>query len=195
MIEGRYYHIFNRGNNRDALFYDVENYQYFIDKFRHYLDDFVEVYAYCLMKTHFHFLIKIKNHPPANNSENAKPKLLTPVEKAFRDFFISYAKSINKKYHRTGSLFQYKFKRKEIDNDFYLKNIIRYIHLNPVVAGLCNRPEEYEHSSYNKILSMDASWIKVDEIIELFGNLGQFKQFNVFFDPNADFELINEFCA
>jgi REP element-mobilizing transposase RayT len=163
MIESRYYHIFNRGNNRDALFYELENYQYFIDKFRHYLDDFVEVYAYCLMKTHFHFLIKNKNQPPANNTDNAKPPLLTPVEKAFRDF--------------------------------YLKNIIRYIHLNPVVSELCNRPEEYEHSSYNKILTMDASWINVNEIIELLGNLSAFKQFNVFFDLNADFELINEFCA
>ena len=54
------------------------------------------------------------------------------VTKSVRDFLISYAKAINKKYKRTGALFQQKFKRKEIGNDFYFSWLLQYIHLNPV---------------------------------------------------------------
>lgn len=175
MEKDRYYHIFNRGNNNDFLFYDDDNYEYFLMKFRSYLENHVETLCYCLMKTHFHFLIKVKD----NEINDSKPQaLLTPLEKAFRDFFICYAKSINKKYHRTGSLFQYKFKRKEITDDFYLKNIIRYIHFNPVESGYCFNPEYYAHSSYQYILKRDNSWLSSNQVIDIFGDYTEFINFH-----------------
>ncbi|MFA4851240.1 MAG: hypothetical protein WC868_00120 [Bacteroidales bacterium] len=185
MEQDRYYHIFNRGNNNDILFYEDENYDYFIKKYRFYLDKYVDTLCFCLMKTHFHFLIKIKDTEP-NISEVNKKSILTPLEKAFKDFFISYAKSINKKYHRTGSLFQYKFKRKEIRDEFYLKNIIRYIHLNPVESGYCFTPDKYYQSSYNTILKGDNSWIRTDLVIDFFGNLDDFKNFHQQLDENPN---------
>lgn len=175
MEKDRYYHIFNRGNNNDLLFYDDENYEYFLMKFRFYLENPVDTLCYCLMKTHFHFLIKVKD---SEINDSNSQTLLTPLEKAFRDFFISYAKSINKKYHRTGSLFQYKFKRKEITDDFYLKNIIRYIHFNPVESGYCFSPEYYAHSSYQFILNKDNSWLAADQAIDIFGDFTEFKNFH-----------------
>ena len=58
--EGKFYHIYNQGNNKENIFYSLENYEYFLYKFDGYLSDLVEVYAYCLMPNHFHFLIRIK---------------------------------------------------------------------------------------------------------------------------------------
>jgi REP element-mobilizing transposase RayT len=177
MEQDRYYHIYNRGNNNDTLFYEDENYDYFIKKYRFYLDKYVDTLCYCLMKTHFHFLIKVKDIEPNISDINPKSNL-TPLEKAFKDFFISYAKSINKKYHRTGSLFQYKFKRKEITDNFYLKNIIRYIHYNPVVSGYCLDPEYYAYSSYQFHLRNDNTWLASDLVIDIFGDINEFKNFH-----------------
>ncbi len=130
------------------------------------------------MKTHFLFLLRIKEQPTDTLANILKKPLLTPIEKAFRDFFISYAKSINKKYHRTGSLFQYKFKRKQITEEKHLINLIRYIHLNPIDAGFCNNLLDYPHCSYITILNKDSSWIKTNEVIELFDNINNFKMFH-----------------
>lgn len=177
MEQDRYYHIYNRGNNSDILFYEDENYNYFIMKYRFYLDKYVDTLCFCLMKTHFHILIKVRD-TPLNTPLPEKKALLTPLEKAFKDFFISYAKSINKKYGRTGSLFQSKFKRKEITDNFYLKNVINYIHFNPVVSGLCLNPSSYAHSSYQVILQKDNSWLASDNVIEIFGDINEFKAFH-----------------
>jgi REP element-mobilizing transposase RayT len=57
---GRHYHIYNRGNNSERIFYKDENYRYFLKKFDYYLSNFLEVYAFCLMPNHFHFLVKVK---------------------------------------------------------------------------------------------------------------------------------------
>jgi len=57
---GKFYHIYNQGNNRENIFYSSDNYEYFLHKFDEYLSDFVDVYAYCLMPNHFHFLIRVK---------------------------------------------------------------------------------------------------------------------------------------
>ncbi len=145
MVENQLYHIYNRGNNRENIFFDDENYLFFLSKFNYYLKDKVTVYAYCLMPNHFHFLLKVnecKTHLEMTKELDLNDKeKLSQVEKSFRDFFISYAKSINKSYSRTGSLFQYKFKRKPIIDESHLINIVAYIHLNPVRAGLVKGAE------------------------------------------------------
>jgi REP element-mobilizing transposase RayT len=104
---------------------------------------------------------------------------LTDIEKAFRDFFISYAKAFNKQNNRTGSLFQYKFKRKLINEDSYLSSITAYIHLNPVKANLCNNLEEWEFSSYKAYLTDKVTAITRDPILEWFGGIEYFKKFHL----------------
>ena len=95
---------------------------------------------------------------------------LTPEEKAFKDFFISYAKSINIAYNRTGSLFQAKFKKKEITDNSYFTSIIQYIHANPLKAKLCQAYDEYKYSSYKAITDNGFTKIKRAEVLEWFGN-------------------------
>ncbi len=130
------------------------------------------------MPNHFHFLIKIKeNEKPEKIADYPKVpnvKTLTPLEKAFRDFFICYSKSINKAQNRTGALFQARFKRKCITKDTYLIRIIPYIHLNPVRSGLCSKPDEWKFSSYNSIISDKETKIKRIEILKWFNDIESF---------------------
>jgi putative transposase len=59
--EGNYYHLYNRGNNRENIFFEEENYMYFLKQFKNYLLPHIDVFAYCLMPNHFHFFIRINN--------------------------------------------------------------------------------------------------------------------------------------
>ena len=181
MDEGKFYHIYNRGINKAPIFFESRNYDYFLKKFDHYLYDFVDLYSYCLLPNHFHLLIKVKEKIHSNHNIKGKsinPKLLMPIEKAFRDFFICYAKTINKEYNRTGALFQFKYKRKVIDSGDYLMSIIAYIHLNPVHAGLCDDPGDWKYSSYNFFITDTPCKIKKNEVLEWFENKNEFVEFH-----------------
>lgn len=179
MEEDKFYHIFNRGNNRENIFKEENNYYYFLKQYEKYLLDVVDTYAYCLMPNHFHLLVRIKNQSQITTSKVLETfevvSRLTPAEKAFKDFFISYAKSINKKYDRTGSLFQYKFKRKQVNDEYYLKNLVLYIHQNPIVAGFCKQLHEWNFSSYNSIVSDLRTKLKREEVIDWFNDKENFK--------------------
>ncbi len=177
MNSGIFYHIYNRGNNRETIFKEPRNYSFFLQKFQEYLGHKVEVHAYSLMPNHFHFLLKIKENEVIveNTSPITKaPRKLTPIEKAFRDFFISYAKAINKSYNRTGSLFQYKFKRKQINTEKYYGTAITYIHRNPVEAKLCNDYEDWTYSSYKAFLSKKPTSICRNEVLDWYGGKAGF---------------------
>lgn len=165
MQPGEYYHIFNRGINKGLIFFEEENYTYFLQQFKKYVSEYVDVFAYCLRPNHFHFFIRIKElaYLPSNTK-------LTRAEKAFRDFFISYARTINKHYNRTGALFQYKFKRKEIDSISYFTWLIYYIHANPIKAGLCAGLSEWRWSSYLSLISSPFTLLQRDEVIRWFGS-------------------------
>ena len=60
MESGKFYHIYNRGNNRETIFKEVKNYYFFLQNFQNYLQNYIDIFSYCLMPNHFHFLIKIK---------------------------------------------------------------------------------------------------------------------------------------
>ncbi len=103
LISNYYYHIFNQGNNKEDIFIEEMNYVYFLELLNKYICPIATILSYCLLKNHFHLLIQIKDIPEEKQ-----------VSKAFSNFFNSYAKSINKKYNRTGSLFRDRFKRIKI---------------------------------------------------------------------------------
>lgn len=174
MKEGSLYHIYNRGNNKQSIFFEERNYHYFLKTFNEYLSPFVDVYAYCLMPNHFHFLIRVKETSEVYKTSEVLQAKLTPIEKAFKNFFISYAKSINKVYDRTGSLFQAKFKKKEITNEAYFTAIIQYIHENPLKADLCANFDEYKFSSYRGIAYGGNTKIKRADVLAWFGGTEQF---------------------
>jgi|SRR6185437_10631467 len=155
-----YYHIYNRGNNKQDIFFEEENYKYFLNQFKKHVLPFCEVFSYCLMSNHFHFFIRV-------NDESA-------FEKGIKNFFISYSKAINKKYNRVGSLFQGRYRALEITTDSYYTTIITYIHQNPVIAGIVKNMEDYLYSSYGSYLSQKESMLNRQEVLDWFGGLNSF---------------------
>ena len=155
-----HYHIYNRGNNKDIIFFEDENYIYFLNQFKKYVAPFCNVYSYCLMPNHFHFFLRVDNE--------------IAFEKGMKNFFISYSKAINKKYNRVGTLFQGRYKISEITTDNYYTTIVTYIHQNPVVAGLVKNLGDYRYSSYNAYLSPKESMLSRKEVLDWFGNLESF---------------------
>jgi putative transposase len=155
-----YYHIYNRGNNKDLIFFEDENYRYFLNQFKKYVAPFCSVYAYCLMPNHFHFFLSVDDEQL--------------FEKGMKNFMISYSKAINKKYNRVGSLFQGRYKVSEIASESYFTRIITYIHQNPLVAGLVKNMEDYKYSSFAAYLSNKETLISKQGVLDWFGGLDGF---------------------
>jgi len=166
---GKYYHIYNRGINSDILFKENGNYDHFLKLYDLHIEPIAETYAWCLMKNHFHFLIRIKEL-----EENKLEKKIQPSQ-SFSNLFNAYTKAFNKKYSRHGALFERPFKRKLIENNNYFQNAITYIHNNPVHHNICEHPLDYPWSSYTTFLSDKPTQLKRKEVIEMFDDIENFK--------------------
>ncbi len=170
--EGKYYHVFNRGNNGDTIFYKPENYKFFLRRMEEYLMPFIEVYAYCLMPNHFHLLIRVKERTEALLLKDAKLLGNEPGElasQAFHRLFTSYSKAINKQEKRHGSLFENPFKRKVVTDERYFTNLVFYIHANPQLHCICQDFRQYPWSSYERIISGNSSELIHENSVEWVG--------------------------
>jgi putative transposase len=146
LCAGEYYHVYNRGNDRGRIFYERDNFLFFLRRVQEYLVPAVEVVAYCLMPTHYHLLVGVKQ-----TSASAEPSEVSAgVSKAMMRLGVSYTKAINKRYDRVGALFQGPYGSKHVGGNDYLVHLSRYIHLNPVIDGLVQHPEDWEFSSYHE---------------------------------------------
>src|SRR5438552_1139185 len=187
LISGQYYHIYNKGNNNEKLFFTEANYTYFLEKFTEHLYEFVKIYSYCLLPNHFHFLIKVENEKiNLTGFKNLSGLKTRTISQAFSNFFNSYTKSINKQEVRLGNLFHRPFKRKLIDKDEYLISVICYIHRNPIHHGLVQSLDEYIWSSYKSILQNDNRIINIKDVLQWFNGKDNFIEF-----PLNDFKEIN----
>jgi putative transposase len=169
---GHIYHIYNRGNNKENLFKEDKNYSYFISLMERHLLPGCDIYAYCLMKNHFHLLIRIKDDQDLPDRFKVKPYLM------FSNLFNAYTKAINKMYNRTGSLFQKHPPRKRIQDEEYLKSLIVYIHLNPQHHVFVSDFEEYSFSSFKDYLNRKSHIISTEFVVKLFGDLENFKKYH-----------------
>lgn len=141
------YHIYNRGNNQQTIFFNEDNYIYFLGKCQRYLKPVSEILAWCLMKNHFHFLIEVtdKSIEPIKSGGITMPA----ITNGFRLLQSSYAKGINKQEDRTGNLFQQKTKAKLVSGvDDYSATAFFYIHQNPIAAALIDNAENWTYSSF-----------------------------------------------
>ncbi len=192
----QFYHIFNRGNNYENIFLEKADYEYFLELYDIFIDSVAETYAWCLMKNHFHILLRIKDeskvgyfdsadarsedmyikwrtHFPGKPHKNhiKKPK---PSEQ-FKHLFSAYTMWFNKKYKRKGSLFSKNFERIRITNEIYYSNLIVYIHNNPVKHGFANHTSNYPWSSYLTVVSTKNTKLKRDDVISHFETIENFK--------------------
>ncbi len=133
------YHVMLRGINKQQIFEDQEDYYKFLEVINDYktISGF-EIYAYCLMGNHVHLLIKIVKEP---------------IEQIFKRIGGKFVYWYNIKYQRVGHLFQDRFKSEPVETTDYFLTVIRYIHQNPVKAGLCKDIEDYPYSSYKEYVS------------------------------------------
>jgi len=129
------YHIIQRGNERKSLFLSDNDRSQFIETLERMKKKYnFLLYAYCLMDNHVHLLI-------GDNGND--------ISRLIKSINISYAHYFNRTYRRCGHLFQDRFRSELVDNDRYLLEVSRYIHNNPVRAGIVKEPPEYRWSSYN----------------------------------------------
>ena len=147
-----YYHLYNRGADRQPIFFCDENWSYFIKRIRHYFrPELVDIVAYCLMPTHYHLLVYLR-------TDDLSKQIMQP-------FSLSYTKAINKQKERVGPLFQGPFRALWVDRNEYLLHLSRYIHVNPVTAGLVDRPEEWTFSSYRDYIGLRQGTLPATEVI------------------------------
>ena len=128
LLHGNYYHIYNRGNNGIDIFLENENYLHFLRLYAKYIEPIAETYAWCLLKNHFHILVRIKDKNEIvvgdlTYNTTAAPKVVEPFRQ-FSHLFNAYTQAINKKHHRTGSLFEKSFERKLVTSEKYFQQLI-----------------------------------------------------------------------
>lgn len=174
LCPGKYYHVYNRGINRDRIFFTNENYHYFLFLYRKYIDPVATTYAWCLMPNHFHFLIKIDDPVRV-----PYPYLtVTNPSRAFSHLCNAYAQAINKSWDRTGALFQTPFKRKIVDNEEYFQQLVFYIHNNPVKHGFTEEMEDYPWSSFRTLITLKESRFVNEGFCGWFNNKSEFIGFH-----------------
>ncbi len=182
----RYYHIYNRGINGESLFRDTSNYEHFVRLMDLHLSPVAEIFAWVLMKNHFHLLIRILSEeeigfiePKENQKGIIYPgrKKYQPTQQ-FGNLFNAYAKGYNTKHNRTGGLFESPFRRIMVNNERYFKQLVFYIHNNPVHHGFCETMSDYPWSSYLSILSVKPTKLQRDKVIGWFNSASEFIEFH-----------------
>ncbi|MBI5934717.1 MAG: transposase [Chloroflexi bacterium] len=192
-LPDQYYHFYNRGNNRQVVFFERDNYLYFLKGVQKYLVPYMDVLVYTLMPTHYHVLGRVRQGAKTSeflkNSEvsasqtsevSETSEVLTSskqVSLAMQKFGISYTKAINKRFDRVGALFQGQFQAKPIQSYEHLLNLCVYIHGNPVKDGLVSLPENWEYSNYLEWMGLrKGSLVHRDFIEQNFGSSEEYKR-------------------
>jgi REP element-mobilizing transposase RayT len=177
LLSGIFYHIYNRGNGGGDIFFEERNYTYFLHLWDKHVEPIAETFAYCLMKNHFHVLIRIREEAVLHDrmkAKNSKQTLTYFCSQQLSNCFNAYAKGVSKAYHLTGSLFESRFERKTVKNKRYLLKLITYIHQNPQKHGFTEDFRFYPHSSYQSHLSDKQSKLKRATVHQLFGSKDDF---------------------
>jgi REP element-mobilizing transposase RayT len=194
LLYDTYYHIYNRGNNRENIFIQERNYTHFMNLYAKYIEPISETFAYCLLRNHFHVLVRIKSEEEiieyrktlkvssANQRHAGRERLVNQdatragkplgsdyASKKFSDFFNAYAKAINNAYERTGSLFQHPFGRVPVTTDRQFWNVIAYIHQNPQKHKFVTDFRDWKYSSYGVLLSDKPTKLQRDIVFDWFG--------------------------
>ncbi|MGH7826969.1 MAG: transposase [Candidatus Binatia bacterium] len=163
--EGAVYHVMNRGTARQPSFLRGQDYQAFLDTLAdaHRIWG-IEVFGYCVMRNHYHVCLRT----PKGN-----------LARVMRHVDGLYTQRFNRSHNRDGALFRGRYKAILVDRDEYLSAVVRYIHLNPVEAGIIKRPEDYRWSSHRQYLRPGGGpkWLSTAEVLEQLGGRQAFHDF------------------
>jgi putative transposase len=156
-VPGGLYHVIARGNGRQDIFFDPEDRFLWesllrkgLNRYRHRL------HAYCWMSNHVH--LAIQSH-------------VEPLSRFMGDVTSQYARATNKKTSQSGHLFERRYQAILVQADIYLRELVRYIHLNPLRAGLVDSPADYRWSSHSAYLGgSQPDWLTTDWVLSMFGD-------------------------
>lgn len=179
-----FYHIFNRGVEKRQIFNEDKDYERFLNK----LEDLTReldfsVFCYAILPNHFHISLETRK---------------TSLSKIVGRLLTSYALYFNKNYQRVGPLFQDRYKSILVQKDNYFLQLSRYIHLNPVSAGIVSNPLDYPYSSFAELFGK-SKWNIIDrkEIVRLIGetkdSLDEYKKFvHEGIDESSEFDIFED---
>ncbi len=171
------YHAMQRGVGKQIIFEDECDYRFYIKKLSEYVSlANIELIAYCLMDNHVHLLVKSGSKEDISN--------------LMHRLGSSYANYYNQKYVHFGHVFQGRFACEIVDSEQYLLSCVRYIHNNPVNAGLAAR-ESYKWSSYNDYV-LDRGVTNREIIMSIIGSVDQFKEFSRIKDDTEVMDCTNQ---
>jgi REP element-mobilizing transposase RayT len=189
------YHIYNRGNNKRPIFNSEVDVSKFLWYYKIFITPVADTFAWCVMKNHFHFFIRIKNqdeigyfNPQYSQSKNIEEKWMVfekdfelftvkkqPVPfQQFKHFFNLFSKWYNIEHYSTGSLFEKNYEKREIIDESEFINLIVYINNNPVKHKVVSQPEDYNWSSYNEVIKNQYSLTNQHIIQGLFSDKDKF---------------------
>ena len=176
---GAFYHVTSRGNERKAVFQSTRDREKFLSYLESAHDRYgAVIHVYCLMENHYHLLLET---PRGNLSQ-----ILHHINGAYTTYF-------NIKRRRSGHLFQGRFKGILVERDAYCEELSRYIHLNPVRAGLVKSPSEYGWSSYRYYIGSkrEPEWLTTELLLGYFGGRGRsgYRRYREFVEKGVTMEL------
>ena len=193
----QYYHIYNRGANKQDIFLELDDYSYFLSLLKRHLsneassnlsgrkdkkfDDEVELVAFCLMPSHFHLLCYLKE--PLG------------IIHLMQSVMTAYTMYFNKKYGRTGKLCDGTFLASRINNEMYLWHVSRYIHLNPLDIDIDYR--EYDYSSIDYFAgNKHADWLNIERLVETESEKKEYLEFVSDYETmHKDMKLLENILA
>lgn len=178
-----FYHLYNRGINRENIFKTRRNYPFFLKNLNYYIQPVASLYAYCLLKNHFHLLIKTNSEADIFDKLNLKSNTEIPtkptsffISNQFAKLFNGYAQAINKAHNRSGGLFETPFRRVPLIDESHCAHTLCYIHTNPQHHGFCTEFSTYPYSSYHHYLLSLQNHPNQTEVISWFGSIQAYQE-------------------
>ncbi|MBI3384871.1 transposase [Candidatus Gottesmanbacteria bacterium] len=155
VFNGAFYHVYNRGLNKQPIFLHDDDYQFFLDKLYKLKNKFdFSIYALVILPNHFHLSVQTRK---------------ISISQIMACLGTSYSMYFNRTYHHLGPIFQNRFKSIIIENDAYFLQLSQYIYLNPVRAGLTINPLDYPYSSLGEALGKQPLRFLDEDIKRLVG--------------------------
>ena len=152
--ESGIYHVMFRGHNKNEIFIAKRDYEKFLEILQEIKEKKqFELYAYCLMTNHAHLVIK--------------EAALRDISDIMKRLIGEYTQWFNYKYDKSGSLTESRYKSKTVDTDEYFVHLVRYVHQNPIKAGIVDNIEDYKWCSYNSYLDENTGLINSDCLFEI----------------------------
>jgi REP element-mobilizing transposase RayT len=170
-LPNQYYHIYNRGAHKLEIFRAASDYRFLLQLIKNRAEKYdISVIAYCLMPNHYHFLFR-------QNSD-------TTISSFIQAVFNLYSKAFNRKYCHSGTLFERSFQAILVNQTEYLLHLCRYIHRNPLDAGMVKHPAEWEFSNYLEwVKKRTGKLVDMEFVRDNFGNSEEYEDFVLSYVP------------